>query len=136
MYAHPKGVKPVHQAPTGHSHTREHKDTQPYMTLHPDLFPSALIRSSYKHHATTFYTLYIAPSLILCYSSFPTEPMAGNREVRKGLIAQRVLRLYFFRLSVTLFLSKVKTRDMDLQNKSLVNEGGKRNTHVAVAAFS
>lgn len=59
--------------------------------------------------------------------------MAVNWEVRKDLIAQRMLcplHGYF------VFLSKVLSLNTVRQNKSVVNEGAKRNTHVAIAAVS
>lgn len=78
--AHPKGVKPVHRAPTGHSHTGGQKDTQPYMTTHPDPFPSALIRSnSTMQHDTTFH-IFLPLSLSLCLydTLFLAQPLAVN----------------------------------------------------------
>lgn len=88
--AHPKGVKPVHRAPTGHSHTGGQKDTQPYMTTHPDPFPSALIRSNSTMLQLSIYSF---PSLSLCLYDplFLAQPLAVNWEVRKDLIAQRML---------------------------------------------
>ncbi len=67
---------------------RRAKDTQLYMTTHPDPFPSALIRSN-----STMLQLSIYSFLSLCLYDplFLAQPSAVNWEVRKDLIAQRVL---------------------------------------------